>query len=61
MKIKVTFEKIFDSNEFYSHCDAEDLEDLTYDDFVFGIQETYIEFPEDAIEELKYELIEEND
>lgn len=60
MKIKVTFEKIFDSNEFYNGCDPEDLEDLTFEQFKDGI---YDELDEDRylIEDFKFEEIKEDD
>lgn len=33
MKIKITFEKIYDSDEFYAESDIEDLENLTFEQF----------------------------
>ena len=33
MKIKVTFEKIYDSDDFYDGISEEDLKDLTFDQF----------------------------
>ena len=33
MKIKVTFEREFDSDEFYYGADPEDIKDLTFEQF----------------------------
>ena len=58
MKIKVTFEREFDSDEFYNGSSTEDLEDLTFEQFKDGI---YDELDEDRylIEDFKFEEIKE--
>lgn len=58
MKIKVTFEREFDSDEFYNGASPEDLEDLTFEQFKDGI---YDELDEDRylVEDFKFEEIKE--
>ena len=60
MKVKVTFEKIFDTEELYQGFPPEDIEDLDYDTFIDGINMDLTEYPWENMEyNLKYELIEE--
>ena len=56
MKIKVTFEREFDSDEFYYGADPEDIKDLTFEQFKDGI---YDELDEDRylVEDFKFEEI----
>ena len=56
MKIKVTFEREFDSNEFYNGSTPEDLEKLTFEQFKDGILD---ELDEDhyLVEDFKFEEI----
>ena len=58
MKIKVTFEKVFDSAEFYNGSTPEDLAELTFEQFKDGV---YDELDDDRylIEDFKFEEIEE--
>ena len=58
MKIKVTYEKVFDSNEFYSDYDLDDLKDLNFKSFKDGILE---DLSEDyyMLDEFKFEEIKE--
>ena len=58
MKIKVTFEREFDSDEFYYGADPEDIKDLTFEQFKDGI---YDELDEDRylVEDFKFEEIKE--
>ena len=57
MKIKVTYEKIVDSNEFYAECDLDDLKDLSFESFKDGIledlSEDYYIFDDFKFEEIK--------
>ena len=56
MKIKVTFEKIYDADEFY----AGDCEDLTFDKFKNEILDLLLEWSDDEITpNLNFEEIEE--
>lgn len=59
MKIKVTFEREFDSDEFYSGISEEDLKDLTFDQFKEGLIIELQNYPEDIIEYLEFEEIKE--
>lgn len=60
MKIKVTFEKEFDSNEFYGFLDEEDLKRITFEEFKEEIIQDLIEYPYENLENiLKFEEIEE--
>jgi len=62
MKIKVSFEKIFDSDEFYMGAPLEDLEDLNFESFIDGIEQDLCEYTWENLEyNLKYELIEEKE
>lgn len=58
MKIKVTFEREFDSDEFYYGADPEDIKDLTFEQFKDGI---YDELDGDRylVEDFKFEEIKE--
>lgn len=58
MKIKVTFEKIYDSDDFYGGFSEEDLKDLTFDQFREGLIMELQDYPEDIIEYLEFEEIE---
>lgn len=59
MKIKVTFEREFDSDEFYNGASPEDLEDLTFEQFREGLIMELQDYPEDIIEYLEFEEIKE--
>lgn len=59
MKIKVTYEKIFDSNEHYAFLDEEELKELTFEQFKDGIVMDIEDYPEEIIDELKFEEIKE--
>lgn len=60
MKIKVTFEKEFDSNEFYGFLDEEGLKRITFEEFKEEIIQDLIEYPYENLENiLKFEEIEE--
>lgn len=59
MKIKVTFEREFDSDEFYGGISEEDLKDLTFDQFKEGLIMELQNYPEDIIEYLEFEEIKE--
>ena len=60
MKIKVTFEKEFDSNEFYVFLDEEDLKRITFEEFKEEIIQDLIEYPYENLENiLKFEEIKE--
>ena len=60
MKIKVTFEKEFDSDEFYGFLDEEDLKEITFESFKEGILQDLIEYPYEDLEGiLKFEEIKE--
>ena len=59
MKIKVTFEKIYDSDDFYDGISEEDLKDLTFDQFREGLINDLRYYPEDIIEYLEFEEIKE--
>ena len=60
MKIKVTFEKEFDSNEFYGFLDKEDLKEITFEEFKDAILQDLIEYPYENLEDvLKLEEIKE--
>ena len=60
MKIKVTFEKEFDSNEFYGFLDEEDLKGITFEEFKEEIIQDLIEYPYENLEHvLKFEEIKE--
>ena len=59
MKIKVTFEKIYDSDDFYDGISEEDLKDLTFDQFKEGLIMELQDYPEDIIEYLEFEEIKE--
>ena len=58
MKIKVTFEKIYDSDDFYDGISEEDLKDLTFDQFGERLIMELRDYPEDIIEYLEFEEIE---
>ena len=56
MKVKVTYEKEFDSNEFYEGAPQEELDKLTHDQFVDGIIEylcDWIDMDDFEFEEIK--------
>ena len=56
MKIKVTFEKIYDADEFY----ARDCEDLTFNEFKNDILDLLLEWSDDEIRpNLNFEEIKE--
>lgn len=59
MKIKVTFEKIYDADDFYGGISEEDLKDLTFDQFKEGLIMELQDYPEDIIEYLEFEEIKE--
>ena len=58
MKIKVTFEREFDSDEFYNGASPEDLEDLTFEQFKDGIYD-YLDEDRYIVEEFKFKEIKE--
>ena len=58
MKIKVTFEKEFDSDEFYYGVDPEDIKDLTFEQFKDGIY-YYLDEDRYIVEEFKFKEIKE--
>lgn len=60
MKIKVTYEEIYDSHDFYAFDDEEDLSDLTFEQFSEGLRDTFNNYPEDIIDFLKFEKINDN-
>jgi len=56
MKIKVTYEKEFDSNEFYEGAPQDELDKLTYNQFVDGVIEylcDWIDMDDFEFEEIK--------
>ena len=57
MKIKVTYEKIFDSDEHYIFLDKEELEEITFEQFKDGIIMDIQDYPNEIIDELKFEEI----
>ena len=58
MKVKVTYEKIFDSKDFYAFADEADLVDLNYDSFCNdGISEFLFDCPEEFVNNLKFEEV----
>ena len=60
MKIKVTYEEIYDSRDFYAFDDEEDLNDLTFEQFSEGLRDTFNNNSEDIIDFLKFEKINDN-
>ena len=58
MKIKVTFEKEFDSDEFYYGADPEDIKYLTFEQFKDGIYD-YLDECNYIVEEFKFKEIKE--
>ena len=58
MKIKVTFEREFDSDEFYYGADPEDIKDLTFEQFKDGIYD-YLDEDRYLVEDFKFEEIKE--
>jgi len=56
MRIKVTFEKEFDSDEFYYGADLEDIKDLTFEQFKDGIYD-YLDEDRYIVEEFKFKEI----
>lgn len=59
MKIKVSSEIIFDSEEFYSEFTKEELKNLTFEEFADGISLYIDESPFDFFEKMKFEEIKE--
>lgn len=57
MKIKVSFEKIFDSKEFYEDASEEDLSFLDENTFKEGLYNLF--YDDGMIDELKMEMIDE--
>ena len=55
MKIKVTFEKEFESDSFY----CKDCENLTFNEFKKDISDLLWEWPDELIPNLKFEEIKE--
>jgi len=56
MKIKVTYEKEFDSNEFYEGAPQDELDKLTYNQFTDGVLEylyDWIDMDDFEFEEIK--------
>ena len=60
MKIRVTYDRIFDSKEFYRNADPSDLEELTSEQFETGISD-YLKDCWDIVDELNFEQLEEDD
>jgi len=58
MKIKVSFEQIIDSEEFYYDEDPEYVKDLTFEQFKDGIY-NYLDKDRYLIENFNFELVEE--
>lgn len=58
MKIKVTFEREFDSDEFYYGVNPEDIKDLTFEQFKDGIYD-YLDEDRYIVEEFKFKEIKE--
>jgi hypothetical protein len=59
MKIKVIWEKTFDSDEFYNGFSEGEIGELTEEQFIDGILDELEENPYEIISEMKTELIEE--
>lgn len=59
MKIKVTWEKIFDSKEFYHGASEEDLTYLSEEAFKDGIYQQFEDDPYDIMDVLKFEVVNE--
>lgn len=59
MKIKVTFEKIYDSDKFYIDFTEEDMKGLTFREFQDGILMDIQDYPDEIIDDLIFEEIEE--
>ena len=58
MKIKVTLEKIYNSDNFYAFSDEEDLE-ITFEDFKVELIRDLQDYPEEIIDDLKFEELKE--
>jgi len=58
MKIRITIEKDYDSDEFYSGSDPEELEELTVQQFKDGIIEDLYDYPTYLIDLVKFEIVE---
>jgi hypothetical protein len=58
MKIKVTFEKIFDAVEYTM---SDDWEDCTFEEFKECLQEDFISYAENIVPEMKFIEIKENE
>lgn len=57
MKIKLTIEKVFDSNEFYEGLDPEELDEITFEEFKYGIIDTLYDYPGDILDHANFEII----
>lgn len=57
MKIKVTFEKVYDASEFYKDCSVEMLPYLEFDQFKEGIIMDIVEYPDEIIDFMKFEEV----
>lgn len=58
MKIKVTFEKVFDAVEYTM---SEDWENCTYEQFFEYLVTNFTKYPYEIIEQMIFEEIKEND
>jgi hypothetical protein len=58
MKVKVTFERIYDSNKFYEGLDEKELSSIDFKDFKVGIIDDIYDYPEDIIDSMNFEKIE---
>ncbi len=56
MKIRITIEKDYDSDEFYNGSDPEELEELTVQQFKDGIIDELYDYPEELIDLIKFEI-----
>lgn len=57
MKIRVKFEKEYDSEEFYSGLDQEELDEITFAQFKEGIIDEMYDYTNEIIDLSTFELI----
>lgn len=58
MKIRITIEKEYDSDDFYYGISPEVLETLTVKQFEEGIIENFYDYPEELINLIKFKKVE---